>query len=56
MRVLLRSAIQHDGIAPFDLKNILETELTKQKVDWNRRLAGDVEYAGTKVQAPNKPM
>ena len=56
MRVLLRSAIQHDGIAPFDLKNILETELTKQKVDWNRRLAGDVAYAGAKVQAPNKPM
>lgn len=56
MRVLLRSAIQHDGIAPFDLKSILETELAKQKVDWNRRLAGDVEYAGAKVPAPNKPM
>lgn len=56
MRVLLRSAIQHDGIAPFDLKNILETELTKQKVDFNRRLAGDAEYAGAKIPAQNRPM
>lgn len=56
MRVLLRSAIQHDGIAPFDLKNILETELAKQKVDWNRRMVDNVEYSGGKVPTPNKPM
>lgn len=56
MRVLLRSAIQHDGIAPYDLKNILETELAKQKVDWNRRLNSDMEYGGMKPQIPNKPM
>lgn len=56
MRVLLRSAIQHDGIAPYDLKNILETELAKQKVDWNRRITSDVDYAGAKAQVPNRPM
>lgn len=56
MRVLLRSAIQHDGIAPFDLKGILETELAKQKVDWNRRITSDVDYGGAKPPVPNKPM
>lgn len=56
MRVLLRSAIQHDGVSPFDLKNIIDTELAKQKVDFNRRLARDVDYAGAKIPVSNKPM
>lgn len=33
MRVLLRSAVQHDGMSPFDLKGLLDTELAQQKVN-----------------------
>lgn len=56
MRVLLRSAIQHDGIAPYDLKQLLETEQAKQKVDWNNRIVGDVDYGGAKAQVPPNKM
>lgn len=44
MRVLLRSAVQHEGISPFDLKGILETELAKQKVDQGQRRVSDQQY------------
>jgi len=46
MRVLLRSAVQHEGISPFDLKGILETELAKQKVDLGQRRLDDSLYSG----------
>ncbi len=44
MRVLLRSAVQHEGISPFDLKGIIETELDKQKVDVNRAKIKEWQY------------
>ena len=46
MRVLLRSAVQHEGISPFDLKGILETESAKQKVDMGQQRIDDNRYAG----------
>jgi hypothetical protein len=57
MRVLLRSAVAHDGISPFDLKGILETELTKQKTDFNRNLQEGIDYQGKEpIRKQNKPM
>lgn len=46
MRVLLRSAVQHEGISPFDLKGLLDTELVKQKVDMGQRRMNDHLYKG----------
>ncbi len=46
MRVLLRSAVQHEGISPFDLKGFLETELAKQKVDLGQRRLDEHLYSG----------
>lgn len=57
MRVLLRSAVQHEGISPFDLKSILETELTKQKVNQGQQQAEDARYSiksPLKASAPSK--
>jgi hypothetical protein len=45
MRVLLRTAVQHEGISPFDLNSILETELSKQKVDEGQRRVSDSRYS-----------
>lgn len=46
MRVALRSAIQHDGISPFDIKGFLDTQLSHQKVDWNQRALNAHKYEG----------
>jgi hypothetical protein len=46
MRVALRSAIQHDGISPFDIKSFLDTESARQKTDYNRRLHDTLSYGG----------
>lgn len=46
MRVALRTAIQHDGISPFDIKSFAETELANQKVDLNRRQLDSHLYKG----------
>ena len=48
MRVLLRSAIQHEGISHFDLKGFLETEIEKQKMEEGRRKKEDVLYGRQK--------
>ena len=52
MRVLLRSAIQHDGIDPFALKGIIETETAGQKSRFNRRIEGEMNYNGLKPAQP----
>jgi hypothetical protein len=52
MRVVLRSMMQHDGISPYDLKGLLDTEAAKQKVDWNKRVVGEVDYNRAKAQVP----
>ena len=54
MRVILRSAVQHDGISPFDLKGFLDTELSKQKVDFNQRHMDAHLYKGKDL--PGKPV
>jgi len=46
MRVILRSAIQHDGVSPFDLKGFLDTEQSKQKVDLGNRQMDAHLYKG----------
>lgn len=46
MRVALRSAIQHDGISPFDIKSFLDTETARQKTDYNRQLREHIGYGG----------
>ena len=46
MRVALRSAIQHEGISPFDIKSFLDTEAARQKTDYNRKLKGHLDYGG----------
>jgi len=46
MRVVLRSAVQHDGISSFDLKSFLDTEAARQKTDYNRRLTSGINYGG----------
>ncbi len=52
MRVLLRSAVQHEGISPYDLKGILDTELAKQKVDEGQRRMSDSRY---NLKVPSGP-
>jgi hypothetical protein len=49
MRVALRSALQHDGISPFDIKSFLDTELAGQKVDINRRALDGHLYRGKEL-------
>lgn len=49
MRVLLRSAIQHDGMTPFDLKQLIETNSAAQKVEENRRKFNAQDYGGKPV-------
>ena len=44
MRVALRSAVQHDGITPFDLQQFIETEKEMQKTRHNRALSGSIAY------------
>lgn len=56
MRVTLRSMIQHDGVSPFDMKQLLDTENARQKVDFNQGLADSIRYGGKELAAPNKPM
>jgi hypothetical protein len=45
MRVLLRSAVQHDGISTFDLKAVLDTELSKQKANQGQQQIDDSRYS-----------
>lgn len=52
MRVALRSALQHDGIAPFDVKGFLDTQLAAQRMDMNRRQLNDTLYKGKDLPAP----
>lgn len=52
MRVALRSALQHDGIAPFDVKGFLDTQLAAQRMDMNRRQLNDALYKGKDLPAP----
>jgi len=51
MRVALRSALQHDGIAPFDVKGFLDTQLAAQRMDLNRRQLKDTLYKGKDLPA-----
>jgi hypothetical protein len=51
MRALLRSAVQHEGISPFDLKSVLDTELTKQKVNQGQQEMDDRRYG---IKSPFK--
>lgn len=53
-RVILRSAIQHDGISPFDLKSFLDTEAAKQKVVMNQHSLADRAYAGKSLLKPKE--
>lgn len=56
VRVALRSMIQHDGVSPFDVKGLLDTEAASQKTDFNRRVLEDADYGGNgfKAQQPTK--
>ena len=49
MRVALRSAVQHDGISPFDIKAFLDTESARQKTDYNRVLQDALRYKGQEM-------
>jgi hypothetical protein len=53
MRVLLRSAVQHDGISTFDLKSWIDTESSKQKLDADRRRLADERYNPRAVPRPD---
>ena len=44
MRMALRSAIQHDGISPFDLKQMTDTQTAGQQQGLNRRVLDAVDY------------
>jgi hypothetical protein len=44
MRVALRSAVQHQGIDPFTLKNFSDTESARQEVEENQRKINEREY------------
>ena len=44
MRVALRSAIQHEGIGPFDLQQFMEAEKNLQKVHNNIRYTDELDY------------
>jgi hypothetical protein len=48
MRVALRSAVQHDGITPFDLQQFIEAEKELQKVRHNIYLERDIAYTPEK--------
>lgn len=46
MRVALRSGIQHDGVAPFDLKQMMDTQMANQQKEINRRWLDANDYKG----------
>lgn len=52
MRVFLRSAIQHDGIAPFDLKGLIEGEIQAQNARFNERVNRELDYGKLEFQQP----
>lgn len=52
MRMALRSAIQHDGISPFDLKQMTDTETAGQQSGFNRKIQDALNYKGLDLQAP----
>ena len=52
--VALRSMIQHDGISPFDVKALAETEGAKQKVDFNKLVKDELQYGGKAPSVPSK--
>jgi len=48
MRVVLRSAVQYDGIAAPDLAQLVEAEKTLQKSKWNTQAVQERSYEGSK--------
>lgn len=48
-RVVLRTAVQHDGISSFDIKSFLDTESARQKTDYNHRLQDALNYKGQEM-------
>lgn len=54
-RVALRSMVQHDGMSPFDVKSLLDTEGARQKVDFNTQLDSKMRYGGAAPSAPSRP-
>lgn len=54
MRVALRSAVQHDGITPFDIKQFMDVESADQKKEIDRRKLRDNSYKGVSLAGPEK--
>lgn len=55
MRVILRHALQYEGIDTFTIKNFLETELARQKKDEGERSVYRDRYPETKPQQRPSP-
>jgi len=55
VRVALRSMVQHDGVSPFDLKGLLDTEGAKQKTVYNKKLDDEMSYGGAGFKPTPSP-
>lgn len=49
MRMALRSAVQHDGISPFDIKQMTDTDNARTQQTMNRKVLDAVDYKGAPV-------
>jgi hypothetical protein len=54
MRVALRTAVQHDGISPFDIKTLADTEAARQKTDLHHRQMNAHLYKGAPLSPPQQ--
>ncbi len=55
MRVTLRSALQHEGMSVFDVKQFLDTQAASQKTQLGQATLNDIRYKGAPAPRP-KPI